>query len=163
MTDSLGIGARDLHPRQSLGDATSSSSSGSSSSGGSKSQSDPTTFHLTTGLASICLFYTLSLALLFHIWRWWSPIPPPPPGSDEEEDEENDEEVDEKGVVKKKRWWQKNRKMAGVKRFGWRVSKGFTLLNACLMAGIMFGSIMMASSSGFGYGTAREFASTPGT
>lgn len=176
-TESLGIGTRDLLPRQLLGDTagggTTAGTTTSTAAGGgggtgavAKSMSDPATFHLTTGLAALCLFYTLGLALFFHMWRWWSAIPPPPPDEDPEEDEDDDPErlyTDEKGGVEKRGWWRRKgtKKFNGVKRFGYRVSRAFTVLNPCLLAGVMFGSIMMASASGFGNGTARKSLFTP--
>lgn len=168
--DSVGMGTRDFLPRQ-LADAltggddtettpgTGTGTGTGTTAAGGKTQSDPTNFHLTTGLAAICLFYTLGLALFFHLYRWWSAYPPPPPNEDPDpEDEYDDEIIDEKGRVKKKSWWRRRgQKLNGVKRFGYRVSRGFTILNVCLLAGVMFGSIMLASSSGFGNGTARKY------
>lgn len=168
--DALGLGRRDFFPRQSIGDAlpgglgtddtaagSTTGEGGSTTASGGKTASDPANFHLTTGLTALCLFYTLGLTLLFHFWRWWSAFPPPGPDEEPEEDEDDDEEnmmPDGEGGYKKKSWWRrKGRKLDGVKRFGYRVSKGFTILNVCLMAGVMFASIMMASSSGFGNGT----------
>ena len=173
MIDALGLGTRDLLTRQSLGDAFSggiatdaggATASGGGGGGGGKTQSDPANFHLTTGPAALCLFYTLALSLIFHMWRWWSPFPPPHPGSEPDPDGDEDEEnmvPDGKGGFKKKSWFRRRgQKLDGVKRFGYRVSKGFTILNVCLLTGVMFGSIMMATSSGFGNGTARESQST---
>lgn len=145
------VSARDLETRQTGGSGSSAGSSSSAS-----ETTSPASFHLTAGLAAIVTFYTVLYAFLFHLSRWWYYNPPPLHAPIDDEDDP------EKQLERKQRrsWWARRKQPAtwyGVKRFGYRVSRAYTLVTIPMLVYIAFSSVMIAKDAGVGVGFYCEY------
>jgi hypothetical protein len=115
---------------------------------------DNSAFFLRTGLATICAFFLLLYAFIFHLIRLSSAEPL----SEEEDDFDPDEAKSRRrGVM-----WicvpcLKNKDLSWVKRFGYRVSRVFTATNVLLVLVICIDAGRVAGIGGVGTGFYREY------